>query len=126
MKEMTVRENFEVSVGDPPNVVSSGAAASDGRHYVAPLRFAGELAWGELEAVVGGFAPRVRVVESDGVGWLRAECRSLLLRFVDDLWLKREVGSGVIEVKSASRLGYSDLGVNRRRVERLRAVLNAL
>lgn len=117
---------FEVVVGDPPNVVSSGAAASDERHYVEPLRVAGAFGWSEVEELVGGFAPRVRVVESDGVGWLRAECRSLVFRFVDDLWLRLDAGSGVIDVKSASRVGYSDLGVNRRRVERLRVVLQAL
>jgi uncharacterized protein (DUF1499 family) len=43
--------------------------------------------------------------------------------FVDDLELHLRAAEGVIAVRSASRLGYSDLGVNRRRIEDLRALL---
>ena len=52
--------------------------------------------------------------------YLYAECRSLLLGFVDDLeffWDRKEK---VCHVRSASRIGYSDLGKNRRRVEFIR------
>jgi uncharacterized protein (DUF1499 family) len=56
-------------------------------------------------------------------GYLHAECRSALFGFVDDLELHLRVSEGVIAVRSASRLGYSDLGVNRRRVEILRTSL---
>jgi uncharacterized protein (DUF1499 family) len=56
-------------------------------------------------------------------GYLHAECRSALLGFVDDLELHLRPSEGVIAVRSASRLGYSDFGVNRRRVEVLRASL---
>ena len=52
--------------------------------------------------------------------YLYAQCRSLLLGFVDDLeffWDRKEK---VCHVRSASRMGYSDLGKNRRRVEFIR------
>ena len=52
--------------------------------------------------------------------YLHAEFRSLIFRFVDDLELLVDPVAGVIDVRSASRLGRSDFGVNRRRVEELR------
>jgi len=55
--------------------------------------------------------------------YLHAECRSAWFGFVDDLELHLRPSEASIAVRSASRLGYSDLGVNRRRVEDLRASL---
>ena len=63
--------------------------------------------------------PRTRVVERRA-GYLRAEVRTPLLRFVDDLELLNDPRAGVAHVRSASRVGRSDLGANRRRVEALR------
>ncbi len=62
-------------------------------------------------------APRVRVVQQED-NYLRAEFTSRLLRFVDDVEFL--LGERGIEVRSASRLGHSDFGVNRERVEQLR------
>jgi len=53
-------------------------------------------------------------------GYLHAIFVSRLFRFVDDLELRLDEGAGVIQVRSASRVGHSDFGVNRKRVERLR------
>ena len=64
--------------------------------------------------------PRTRIIK-EGSGYLHAECQSALLGFVDDLELHLRSSEGVIAVRSASRLGYSDFGVNRRRVEALRS-----
>jgi uncharacterized protein (DUF1499 family) len=49
------------------------------------------------------------------------EFTTLLLRFIDDVEIYFEESKAVIHVRSASRLGYWDLGVNRRRVERIRS-----
>jgi uncharacterized protein (DUF1499 family) len=65
---------------------------------------------------------RTRIV-TETADYLHAECRSALLGFVDDLELHLRPDEGIIAVRSASRLGYSDLGVNRRRVEGLRTSL---
>jgi uncharacterized protein (DUF1499 family) len=104
-----------------PNCVSSDA--EDAGHRVAPLPVVGtpEEAWRAARAAVAAL-PRTRVVvESDG--YLHAECRSAVFGFVDDLELHLRPEAGAIAVRSASRVGYSDLGVNRRRVEALRAAL---
>jgi uncharacterized protein (DUF1499 family) len=66
--------------------------------------------------------PRTTIVDDSGQ-YLHAECRSAVFRFVDDLELHLRPDEGAIAVRSASRLGYSDFGVNRGRVETLRRKL---
>ena len=63
-----------------------------------------------------------KVVESD-TNYLRLEFTSSLFRFVDDVEFLQLKADGVTHVRSASRLGYSDLGVNRERIERIRKLL---
>jgi uncharacterized protein (DUF1499 family) len=62
---------------------------------------------------------RVRIVTDHG-NYIRAECASLIFRFTDDVEVYFDDKQKLIHVKSASRIGYSDLGVNRRRVEKIR------
>jgi uncharacterized protein (DUF1499 family) len=104
-----------------PNCVSSDA--SDSEHGVAPLRLAvaPERAWQRAREAVSEL-PRTRIVK-ETPDYLHAECRSLLFGFVDDLELHLRPEEEIIAIRSASRLGHSDLGVNRRRVEGLRASL---
>jgi uncharacterized protein (DUF1499 family) len=92
---------------------------------VVPLPFSDEpaLAWDRAKAAVrslGGTIER----ESDTHLW--ATFRTTLLRFVDDLELRLDHANNVIHVRSASRVGRSDFGQNRRRVEALRARFAAL
>ena len=104
---------------DSPNCVSS--LAVDAEHAVAPLSFNGdpETAWDALKAVVLK-QKRTRITRVDD-HYLQAECRSLVFRFVDDLAFLLVPGEQLIHVRSASRTGYSDFGVNHRRVERIRS-----
>ena len=69
-----------------------------------------------------GSLPRTTIVEDDG-GYLRAEARSRIFRFVDDLEVALDREALELAVRSASRLGFSDRGVNRRRVRALEAAL---
>tara|TARA_B100000700_G_C15031930_1_gene851024 strand:+ start:1127 stop:1513 length:387 start_codon:yes stop_codon:yes gene_type:complete len=63
--------------------------------------------------------PRMTVLESNNNYW-KGVCRSLIFRFPDDLEiLKVNTSKGVIQIKSASRFGASDLGVNQRRISYL-------
>jgi uncharacterized protein (DUF1499 family) len=78
-------------------------------------------AWRSAREVVMEL-PRTRIVK-DKEDYLHAECRSAVFGFVDDLELQLRASERIIAVRSASRLGYSDLGVNRRRVEALRESL---
>lgn len=63
---------------------------------------------------------RTVVIEEEGL-YLRAEETSALLRFVDDVEIEIDPEAGEIHFRSSSRVGWSDLGVNRRRMEEIRA-----
>lgn len=104
-----------------PNCLSSDASDSD--HKVAPfqLALAPAEAWLVARELLAG-AARTHIV-TETAEYLHAECRSFLFGFVDDLELELRPEKGIIAVRSASRLGYSDLGVNRRRIEGLRGSL---
>ena len=101
-----------------PNCVSS--VDTDPKHFVQPLQFVGKAkhAHERLLKILYSMK-RVRVVAS-GEDFIRAEFVSAIFRFVDDVEFYLDGRKKVIHVKSASRVGYSDLGVNRRRVENLR------
>jgi uncharacterized protein (DUF1499 family) len=100
-----------------PNCVSSGDPDPARRVDPIPFRGTAEEAREALETVVRSF-PRAVIVDSSGNG-IRAEFRSLL-GFVDDVEFRIDETAGRIRVRSASRKGYWDLGVNRRRVEAIR------
>ncbi len=106
---------------DTPNCVSTDA--TDRVHAAAPFRLAvpARQGWTAVRAAVGEL-PRARIV-AERHDYLHAECRSLIFGFVDDLELELRSSAGMIAVRSAARVGRGDLGVNRRRVERLRAML---
>lgn len=105
-----------------PNCVSS--LARDPSRHVEPLRFSGDpdAAWQRLREALGRL-PGTRIVADVG-GRLRAESRTRWLRFVDDLELVLVPDAHLVHVRSASRVGWSDLGANRRRVERLRRLFS--
>ncbi len=65
--------------------------------------------------------PRTTVDHAED-GRLAATFTSLVFRFVDDLDLVVDQEAGVVHVRSASRVGRFDLGVNRRRVEKIRSL----
>ena len=104
-----------------PNCVSSLATDDAHRVEAFTLTRPASDAWPEIKALVLSL-PRSKVVE-EKPGYLHVEVRSLLFRFVDHLELAAEPESKRVDVRSASVMGYSDLGVNRKRVETLRARL---
>ena len=109
---------------DSPNCVSS--QSTDPRHAIDPLRYAGtaEKARGLLIEAVSGMK-RARIVAAEE-RYIQAEFNSAFFRFVDDVEFILDDGTRTIHVRSASRLGYSDLGVNRRRVEEIRSRFDTL
>jgi uncharacterized protein (DUF1499 family) len=76
-----------------------------------------------IESIIEAM-PGARVVSSEGP-YLYAQFTSEWFRFVDDTEFWYDPAAGVIQVRSASRLGESDLGVNRKRIEAIRAQLSA-
>jgi len=101
-----------------PNCVSS--QATDAKHFVAPVAYTGApgQAMQRMQAVLDALARSTPVVQSGS--YLHYEVRSLIFRFVDDVECLLDAEHGVIHIRSASRVGRGDFGVNRRRVERIR------
>ncbi len=121
-----LKEGTFLPCPDTPNCVSS--LAGSGAAAILPFDYQGisreaarDLLLGLLES-----EPRCRIVNveelDDGSIYVHAEFRSAFFRFVDDVEFLLPAGEPLIQVKSASRLGYSDMGVNRLRVERLRGL----
>jgi uncharacterized protein (DUF1499 family) len=104
-----------------PNCVSSDNA--DPAHLIPPFQLAvpAPEAWRAVRAAVPEL-PRAKII-TETENYLHAECSSAFFGFVDDLELHMRSSEGLIAIRSAARLGYSDLGVNRKRVEHLRALL---
>lgn len=102
--------------GTPNCVVSEGSGKDS---YIEPLTFSGEpgAAWEHAKEALTGLGGRI---EKDTGDYLWATFRSRIWRFVDDTELRLDAAGKVIHVRSASRVGKGDLGVNRKRVERLR------
>jgi uncharacterized protein (DUF1499 family) len=108
---------------DTPNCVSS--LAKNPKHQVEPFKLKkdSKTSWDVVRKTVG-LLSRTNIVSADKSN-IHAECRSIIFRFVDDLALHLSPSNGIIHIRSASRTGYSDLGVNRRRVENLRKKLQS-
>ena len=104
-----------------PNCVSSDDA--DAAHTLSAfgLIMPTRDAWRAVHSTVAGL-PRTKIITETDV-YLHAECSSAFFGFVDDLELHLRPAQNLIAVRSAARLGHGDFGVNRRRVERLRALL---
>lgn len=121
--DLGVRDGRLKDAPPTPNGVSSQAV--DGDHRVEPLRYQGDgaQAFARLRTLIAAWPGAVVVAEAPG--YLHAEMSTRWLRFVDDLELLLDPAAGVVHVRSASRLGYSDLGTNRRRIEALRARFSA-
>lgn len=100
---------------DSPNCVSSQSA--DRRHRVEPLYYEGPAAeaMADLKAVIRSMKNAEILLETKH--YLHVGCK--IMGFIDDLEFYIDQREKVIHIRSASRVGYWDLGVNRRRVEKV-------
>ena len=103
-----------------PNCVSSQEEAGDKQHYTEALTYSGEPVQARewLEQAIDSMR-RVQIAVREANYWC-VEFSSALWGFVDDVEFLFDENAKRIEVRSASRVGYSDLGVNRRRIEVIR------
>lgn len=101
-----------------PNCVNSQASSGDS-HFIPSIEYSctrKEARQRLLEIIQA--TNRTRIITSTE-DYVRVEFTSRIFRFVDDVEFYFPADS-VIHVRSASRVGYSDLGANRKRVERIR------
>lgn len=102
---------------DSPNCVSSQTESE--LHRMEPIRL--EIPGPEAQALLLGLLAeedRYTVVSAED-GYIYAEATSRLFGFVDDVEFAIDEADGVIHFRSASRLGYGDMGANRKRMEEI-------
>ena len=118
-----------------PHCVCSVQDSQDS-HYIAPLRVGEKMASDNSKTEAAKvLAKLVQILRSEFSGSVtvvsqsetsvKVEFRSSIFGFVDDGLFAFNAEAGTIEMRSASRVGYWDLGANRRRLERLRTAWDA-
>lgn len=103
-----------------PNCVSTQADSADKEHSIAPISFTGSPAEAKarLLAVLQQM-PRATLL-TDEDKYIHVETRTALMRYVDDVEFYIDSASQTIQFRSASRIGYGDMGMNRKRMEEIR------
>jgi len=121
MADLGIHNGKLAKCPETPNCVNS--QAGDEEHYIQPIRYTGTQQ--EARALL------LQVIESEKrteillsqENYIRVAFTSAVFRFVDDVefyFPKEPTGESVIHVRSASRVGHSDLGANRKRIDRIR------
>ncbi|MBU0990974.1 MAG: DUF1499 domain-containing protein [Proteobacteria bacterium] len=103
---------------ETPNCVSSYAA--DRKASIHPLQYTGDRiqAKNRLKQIILKEPRATLITETDD--YLHIEFKSLIFRFVDDVEFYFPDNESIVHVRSASRVGYSDLGINKKRIEHIR------
>ena len=123
-KNLGIKDNKFSECPATPNCVNSLSAEKDDKeHYIVPLKYSSSktAAYEKLLSVLATL-PRVKIIEQKQ-DYIYAEFTSLVFRFVDDVEFYFGI-ENVIHFRSASRLGYSDMGVNRKRIEEIKDLFN--
>lgn len=104
-----------------PNCVCSEYPVENA--YVEPLSYTmtAEQAWEKIKRVISTTGGTVITEEP---GYLRVVYETPMLRYRDDVEFRQDDNNQRIQVRSASRVGQSDMGVNRKRVETIRIAFN--
>ncbi len=102
-----------------PNCVCS-EYREDIQHYLSPIPLA-QLSESEalavLKDVIQAMGGTILIEEN---GYIAAVFSSSFFGFIDDLEIRSDSSTNLIHIRSASRIGYSDLGINQKRVELLK------
>ncbi|WP_229642268.1 DUF1499 domain-containing protein [Waterburya agarophytonicola] len=107
-----------------PNCVVS--QNGDEEHTIAAIPYQGDRATAKKTLLkVLSVVPRTEIVEETD-NYIHAESTSRIFKFVDDAEFYFPEDKNLIQVRSASRVGESDLGVNRRRIEQIRLAMEDL
>lgn len=115
-----VKEGKLGACPDKPNCVST--TAKDKAHFIEPFRYAVDSV--KVKSVlleVINSQERTRIITDSG-NYIHAEFKSKVFRFTDDVEFLIDDKDKIINIRSASRIGYSDMGVNRTRIENLRLI----
>jgi len=105
-----------------PNCVQS-ADKKDQSHYIAPIKYIGTTSQAKKNLLNALNSTPDTLIVSIENHYIRAECSSKWLGFIDDVEFL--IGDQEVHVRSASRTGYYDLEVNKKRIEAIRQQIEA-
>jgi len=114
-QDIGVRDGRLIACPESPNCVSSYESSEE--HSIAALD--GNLS--QIQQILVAM-DGANIVEQSG-NYLYAEFTSSLMGYVDDVEFLYDAASNTTQVRSASRVGYSDMGANRSRIEAIRTQL---
>ncbi len=115
---------------DSPNCVSSLGDPQDEKHYISPyyLEISADAAFVQIQQYLEN-RKDVNILEIEDGSYIHAVFTSKIMRFKDDVEfrIQKDFSSGSkVDIRSASRIGYSDFGANRKRMEEIREYLKGL
>lgn len=113
----TITDRTASQCGEKPNCVSTQDDREE--HTLAVFELTDSATLDKIELVALSLSGAKTAKKTDS--YLRVECTTSIMRFVDDFEVKIE-GNNLL-VRSESRTGYSDFGVNRKRAEQFRTAL---
>lgn len=105
--------------GKKPNCVNS-EYTTDIKHYIAPIRILPNSTGDTLALLKKTIEEMGGTIQSENKNYIAATFTSNLFKFVDDLEIRIDTAQNLIHTRSESRVGYSDAGVNKQRLEILR------
>jgi len=126
MPELGINNGQLMLCPKTPNCVNSQTTGE--KHFIEPIHFIGERQEAQerlLKILKSWKRTKIIVVQEN---YIRVEFTSQIFRFVDDAefyFPPTKAGKLTIHVRSASRVGHSDFGVNRKRIEQIRNKFNA-
>ncbi|MCB9060202.1 MAG: DUF1499 domain-containing protein [Halobacteriovoraceae bacterium] len=117
-KDLGTKEGKLLSCPEKPNCVSSFADPSDSEHYIKPID--ASKYWDKAYTAIQSILQNDKVNFKKSEKYFYAEYVSTIFRFVDDVEFYFDEEKKIIHMRSASRIGHSDFGVNRERMEMIR------
>ena len=109
---------------DKPNCICTEFGA-DATHYIDPIVFTQSNGLGFLSRLKNSIREMGGSIQAEADNYLAFTFTSSIFRFVDDLEIRIDKDQNMIHMRSASRVGRSDLGVNKKRIEQLKKLFHS-
>jgi uncharacterized protein (DUF1499 family) len=108
---------------DQPNCVCS-EQKDDVKHYIDPIIISQNITFDTLPVLKNIILDMGGTIHAESEHYIASTFSSIIFGFVDDFEIRIDPVQKVIHIRSAARVGYSDMGVNKKRTESLRKLYN--
>lgn len=101
-----------------PNCIST--QATDAKHKISPISYSGTMSEAKMKIIkILNSLKRTKII-TNTENYIHAEVRTATFKFVDDVEFLFDDSEKIIQFRSRARSGHSDMGVNRKRMEKIR------